>query len=333
MNKLLVILGPTATGKTDLALRLAEKFNGELVACDSRQVYRGLDIGTGKMPGVDISRQSSAVRLKKRNGFWEINGIKIWMYDVADLKEQYSVADYVKDANRVIDEIVLRGKLPIVVGGSGLYIKALLEGLSNLSFPVDLNLRKELEKLSLRELQKKLQKISPQKWDKMNNSDQHNSRRLVRLIELASADFTLEESLSASLRTTVRGGLHTLKIGLTAPREIICQRINEKILEWVENGIVDEVSKLIEKGVNRKRFMELGLEYVVAVEYLERRISFDQMVEKMQNKVRQYAKRQITWFKKERNVCWFDIADRGCVNKVEELVNKWYDNEIKVTPN
>ena len=153
-RQLLVILGPTATGKTDLALLLVKKFNGELVSCDSRQVYKGLDIGTGKYPGAKV---------------------KVWMYDVADPKRQYSVADYVKDANKVINQILAKKKLPIIVGGTGLYLKALLQGFPHLAIPVDRKLRVKLQKLSLEKLQNKLKNLSPQKWEKMNYSDRQNS--------------------------------------------------------------------------------------------------------------------------------------------------------------
>ena len=169
-QKVLVILGPTATGKTDLALILANKFNGELVSCDSRQIYRGLDIGTGKYP-------NSKLQITKSKGFWEIEGIRVWMYDVISPKKQYTVADYVKNADRVIRDIGKRGKLPIVVGGSGLYLKALLEGLPNLAIPIDRNLRKELEILTLEQLQMRLKKLSPERWNLLNDSDRQNKRR------------------------------------------------------------------------------------------------------------------------------------------------------------
>ena len=185
MKKLLVILGPTATGKTDLALYLAKKFNGELVSCDSRQIYGGLDIGTGKMPS-NSTYEVKRIRPCRSNdiGYWEIDGIKIWMYDVVSPKKQYSVADYVKDADRVIGEIRAKGKLPIIVGGTGLYLKAIFEGLPNLAIPVDKKLRNRLAKLSKAELQEKLKKVSPEKWESLNQSDRENSRRLIRAIEL-----------------------------------------------------------------------------------------------------------------------------------------------------
>lgn len=318
MKKIIAVLGPTATGKTDLAFQLARKFQGELIAADSRQVYRGLDIGTGKMP-------SRKMTLEKSKGSWKINGVKVWMYDVVDPKKQYSVASYAKDANQVINKIFKKGKRPILVGGTGLYFKALLEGLSNLGIPMDMQLRKILSSLSLEQLQKRLQELSPKKWKDINNSDRQNPRRLIRAIELSTL------SLRGVKRSRLRSGLiarddKVLKIGLTASREIIYERINNKALEWVELGVVDEVRNLLKKGVTKKRITELGLEYAVIVEYLDEKISLDQMIEKMQNKVRQYAKRQMTWFKKEKEVYWFNITDKNFVPKVEELVNKWYDS-------
>ena len=149
MYKLLVILGPTATGKTDVALNLAKKFNGELISADSRQVYVGLDIGTGKTPSGISDDQ---IKISKRKMYWEIDGIRIWMYDVIDPKDQYNVSKFVKDAEKIIEDMYKRGKLPIVVGGTGLYIKALADGLDNLSVPVDKKLRKELENLTKKNL-------------------------------------------------------------------------------------------------------------------------------------------------------------------------------------
>jgi len=321
MQKLLTILGPTSVGKTGLALRLAKKFNGELVACDSRQVYKKLDIGTGKMPDVDVSCQSSAIRRKKGNGFWEIEGIKIWMYDVADPKRQYTVYDFVKDASKVISGVERRDKLPIIVGGTGLYLKAILSGLPNLAIPLDLDLRKKLEKLSLKKLQEKLQKISPKKWEKMNNSDRQNPRRLIRAIEIASTDFTSEESL----RATVRGGFNTLKIGLTAPRESLYQRIDERVVSRIDQGMVDEAKSLHKSGLSFKRMRQLGLEYGVLANYLEGKITSEQeLVKILQGKIHGYARRQITWFKKEKNILWFDITDQNFPANVEKEAAKWY---------
>lgn len=314
MKKILIIVGATSTGKTDLALRLAKKFDGELVACDSRQVYRGLDIGTGKLPG-------QPAKITKGDGFWEIDGIKIWMYDVVVFKKQYTIYDYVKDASRVIDKILKRGKLPIIVGGSGLYLKALIEGLPNLSIPVDLKIRKELERLSLGNLQKKLQKLSPKKWEGMNNSDRQNSRRLVRAIEIISIGFTSDNGSKGLLR----GSFKTLKIGLTAERDILYKRIDERVISRINQGMLNEAKKLQTKGLTLKRMKQLGLEYGILADFLEGKIREQELIKIMQSKIHGFARRQLTWFKKEKEVTWFDVTDKNYIKKIDKLTSKWYD--------
>lgn len=299
INKLLVIVGPTATGKTDLGIYLAKKFNGEIIACDSRQVYRGLDIGTGKMPS---GNEKWDVRSGK--GFWEINGIKVWMYDVVNLKVRYTVADYIKDASKIIEKIVSKNKLPIIVGGTGLYLKGLLEGFSNLNIPTSDKLRRELESYSLYQLQTKLQNLSSEKWNNLNNSDRNNKRRLLRSIELILMYPYIKHNNKGE---GISNKFDILKIGLTAPRDILYKKINSRVFDWLKQGIVDEVKNILQKGISKNRIKELGLEYAVILDYLEEKISYKQMIEIMQTKVRQYSKRQLTWFKKERPVFWFDI--------------------------
>lgn len=321
MKKILVILGPTATGKTNLALYLAKKFNGELVACDSRQVYAGLDVGTGKAPNGQWTMDNG--QREKGKGYWEIGGIRVWMYDIVLLNKQYTVADYVKDAKRVIGEIRDRGKLPIIVGGTGLYAKALMEGLSSLDTPINKKLRQRLNFLSLKQLQKQLQKIAFEKWQSLNHSDKNNPRRLVRAIELKVSKRDLGNK--GNLRNQgLAKKFDILKIGLNASRDILYEKINRRVYEWIEEGILEEVKNLRKQGMSGKRFKVLGLEYAVAVEFLEGKVDFDEMLEKMKNKVRQYAKRQMVWFKREKNIFWFDISDKDYLYQVENLVTKWY---------
>lgn len=313
-KKILVILGPTATGKTDVALVLARKFNGELVSCDSRQVYQGLDIGTGKLPG------SEKWKVKCGSKKWEVGGINIWMYDVVSFKKQYTVYDYVKDTDSVIAGILARRKLPIIVGGTGLYLKGLLYGFSNLGIPIDINLRKSLERLSLDDLQKKLQELSKDKWGKLNLSDQKNSRRLVRAIEL-------ELSPRRSPYGHLRGGMKsydTLKIGLSAPREFLYKRIDERVISRIDQGMIEEAESLYKKGLSLKRMRQLGLEYGVLADYLDNKITKDDLIKIMQGKIHHYARRQITWFKKEKDVGWFDITIKDFAQEVEKKVAKWY---------
>lgn len=312
-NKILVILGPTATGKTDLGLALAKKFNGELISADSRQVYKGLDIGTGKMPGKFES-------LKKENRKWIIDGIAIHLYDVVNPKTKYSVAHFVRDAERAIKEISQKNKLPIIVGGTGLYIRALLQDLPNIYIPINKSLRELLDKLTLNQLQERLRKQNPQQWHNMNYSDRQNPRRLIRYIEIASA--TLNNLPPRKHEYDV------LKIGLTAPREILYQRSDQRVLSRINHGMVEEAKTLHKNILSLKRMKQLGLEYGVLADYLVGRIETqEELIRILQNNIHDYIRRQLTWFKKEKNVIWFDITDKKFLYKVEEIVSKWYDNK------
>ena len=315
MKKLLVILGPTATGKTDLALKLTKKFNGELVSCDSRQVYKGLDIGTGKMP-------RRIGNLKKEEGRWIIDGIPIYGYDLISSKKQYTVADYMKDANRIIDGVVDRKKLPIVVGGTGLYLKALVYGLSNLSIPIDKKSRQKLEKLSVNQLQDYLKELSPKKWQSLNYSDKQNPRRLIRAIELISGK---NNKVSIKNEGLVKK-FNILRIGLTAIREVLYQRANERVISRIEQGMIKEAETLNKKGLSLNRMRKLGLEYGALADFLTGKIKTkEELVKILQGKIHSFIRRQITWFKKEKEINWFDITDKNYPIKVENLITKWYD--------
>lgn len=307
MSKVLIILGPTSTGKTDLALKLAKKFNGELVSCDSRQVYRGLDIGTGKLP-------NKKSKLIKQDGRWIINGINVWMYDIASPKRQYNVSRFVKNAEKIIKKILKKGKLPIIVGGSGLYIKALLEGLSNLSVLVNLDLRKKLEKLSKADLQINLKKISPEKWESLNYSDRQNPRRLIRAIELVGVKPSTPKMQS----------FYALKIGLTTAREILYRRADERVISRIKQGMINEAKNLRDNGLKLDRMKQLGLEYRVLADYLKGEINKNELIKTLQGKIHDFARRQITWFKKEKDVIWFDITAKDFPVNVEKEVAKWY---------
>lgn len=321
MKKLLVILGPTSTGKTDVALALAKKFNGELVSCDSRQVYKDLDIGTGKMPGKEVS-------VKKHKGYWVLDtvgeapadAVKIWMYDVVDFKKQYTVFHYISDAKKVIDDIESRGKLPIIVGGTGLYLKAFLEGMSNLSVPIDKNLRQILKKLTVKELQDKLKNLSSLKWESLNNSDKHNSRRLIRAIELVAIS-------SSNIRKTPQGLVKNheiLKIGLNSSKEKLYAKVDQRVVSRIKLGMIEEAEILHEKGLTVKRMRQLGLEYGLLADYLEKKITIEGLIAKMQSKIHQFVKRQQTWYKKDTQIEWFEISNNDYLKKLEKRVYRWY---------
>ncbi len=315
--KALVIVGPTATGKTDIALNLAKRLNGELIACDSRQVYKGLDIGAGKAPG---SVLSTKYQVFKGEGYWEIDGIKVYMYDVFDPKKRYTVYDYVKDASLVACEILDKGKLPIIVGGTGLYLKGLLEGFSNLDYGIDEGLRKELEALSLLELQELLKKKNLGKWEGLNESERKNKRRLIRRIEIISAPKKNESKIKGLL------GFDILKIGLTSDKESLDKRIAERVESRILLGMIEEAERLHRNGLSILRMKELGLEYGVLSDLLEGRISREEFSKVLKTKIYQYAKRQMTWFKKEKEVCWFDINSSNFLENLEKVVVDWYNS-------
>lgn len=274
-------------------------------------------------------RRRAKREVRRGNKKWEVGGVNIWMYDVVSPKIQYTVADYVKDVNRVIEGIRVRGKLPIIVGGTGLYLKALLYGLSNLSVPIDLKLRKKLEKLNVYALQQRLKKISPEKWQDMNSSDRQNPRRLVRAIEL-------EISPRRSPYGHLRGGTASddvLKIGLTTPRKVLYQKVDERVVDRITEGMIDEAKNLHKNGLTYRRMKQLGLEYGALADYLDHKISTTQeLIKIMQNKIHGYIRRQVTWFKKEKDVYWFDITEKNLLDKVEKMITKWY-HQADVTKN
>lgn len=301
MKKILVILGPTATGKTTLALKLAKQFEGELIACDSRQVYKGLDIGTGK------------------------DNANAWMYDVVDPKQQYSVSDYIKAATKIIEHVLLEDKLPIVVGGTGLYLKALLGDLGNIRVPINPKLRGELAAFSIGELQTKLKARSPITWKKMTQSDKQNKRRLLRSIELVN--MYGHTNIKTRQKTKAKKW-NTLKIGLTAPRPFLNQKIDVRLDARVKQGLIEEGRKLLKSGLSTKRMRQLGLEYGVLANLLKDEINQQQFISILKIKIHQFAKRQMTWFKKyEADARWFDISKRDYQKEIVRLVKKWYDSQ------
>lgn len=317
MKKLLVILGSTSTGKTDLALRLAKKFNGDLISADSRQVYKFLDIGTGKEPSQNSKRKT---QIEKNNGFWEIDDIKVWMYDVVKPNQRFNLYEYILKASEIIKKISSEKKLTVLVGGTGLYIRSLLEGISDLGTGENINLRVEFEKLSLDEIRGK---IDPRVLSGLNNSEIHNKRRLIRIFEKLLMD-PVKLSFPG-----IGKDFDVLKIGLKTDMKILEKKIKERVIKRIEEGMIEESEKLLaEKKLSYERMDELGLEYRYIAKYLKGEIkSKENLIEILSLKIRQFAKRQATWFKKEQNVIWFDILEKGFMEKVEKKVRDWYNNK------
>ncbi len=325
MNKLLVICGPTGVGKTSLALRLAKKFNGEIVSADSRQVYKGMDIGTGKdLPAnskfkILNPKQFQISNFKFQIGYYLFAGIRTWLLDVVTPAQEFSVADYVNLAWKVISDIWKRKKLPIIVGGTGFYIKGLVDGIETLGVPPDWELRQKLQDLSVQKLFEMLARIDPEKAASMNASDRKNPRRLIRAIELASK--TPKRALVPRRYT-----LNPIFIGLKAPYKTLYQRIDKRINEQIKMGAEKEVRKLLKQGCAWDLPAMTAMGYGVWREYFEDKKSLAEVVQKWKFDEHAYARRQMTWFRRDPKIHRFDITRRGWQKKVEQLIKAWYNS-------
>lgn len=322
MKKLLVICGPTSTGKTSLAFKLAKEFNGEIVSADSRQVYIGMNIGTGK----DIP---SGVRLKKglfaKWGYYEVEGIKIWGYDLVDPRRDFSVAQYLKIARRIIDEIIKKEKLPILVGGTGLYIKGVVDGIQTAEVPKNDRLRKNLEGRSTEELFELLANLDSTKAGSMNSSDKMNPRRLIRAIEVAQHQLTRK----SFVKHNIGEKYNVLVVGLMASWEDLFKKIEERVRIRVELGIKNEIQKLLKYGVKWEDQSMVAMGYGQWRDFFEGAVPEEYVIDEWTRAEKAYAKRQMTWFKKDTRIKWFDIIDKNLFGSVESLIKKW-DNQPNV---
>jgi len=309
MQKVLVICGPTASGKTDLALTLAKKFNGEIISADSRQVYRGMDIGTGK----DLPKNS-----KFEGGSYQIAGISLWGYDLISPKEEFSVAQFVAYAKKVIAEIHQRGKLPIVVGGTGLYIRGLIDGIETASIPRNEELRRNLVGRSTNELFEPLAQLDPIKAASLNTSDKKNPRRLVRAIEISQWRLSRGQVRRPSQK------FDSLFVGLSAPKEILFERIDARVNARIKRDFLKEVKGLLDKGIDWEYQAMSSLGYRQLRDYFEGRLNLNEAFARWAKEEKKYTKRQLTWWKHDKRVNWFDITKVGWQKKVENLVKKWY---------
>ena len=287
-NKILVIVGSTASGKSDLAVELALKFNGEIISADSRQVFKGLDIGSGKITQA------------------ERRGVPHHLLDVVYPRTIFTVTKFQKLARKKITEILAKGKLPIVCGGTGLYIKAIID---NVDFPKvkpDLKLRADLEKKSTDELLKILQKLDSAKASEI---DSKNPRRLIRAIEISTS-----LGLGNLVTKFPLGNLITkwemLQIGIKIDREVLKEKIANRFLKRVKQGIIQEAKKLHQTGLTYKRFSEIGLAHKYLALYLQGKISKEEFIRESIKAEQKYAKRQMTWFQRDQRIHWFALTDK-----------------------
>ncbi|CAG8999058.1 MAG: tRNA dimethylallyltransferase [Candidatus Celerinatantimonas neptuna] len=281
---LLVILGPTASGKTSLAIELAHQLNGEILSADSRQVFRGMNLGSGK----DLE---------------EYGNIPYHLIDIVEPLSDYSVFHYQQDFFRCYQHICQHHKLPIMVGGTGLYLDAIIQNYALKEVPINQLLRDELQTLTLERLQKKLLALKP---DQHNSTDLLVRPRVVRAIEIAMAE---KEPTPAPDYPTI----HPLILGIQWPRPELRARITTRLKQRFDEGMINEVEQLHQQGVSYERLEFFGLEYRFIARYLKGELNYNDMFQKLNSQIHQFAKRQDTWFRKMQRrgetIHWLDAHD------------------------
>ncbi|MFA5696719.1 MAG: tRNA (adenosine(37)-N6)-dimethylallyltransferase MiaA [Bacilli bacterium] len=285
--KIIVVLGTTASGKTTLGIKLARDFNGEIISADSRQVYRGMDLGTGK----DLEEYTFTYRGKTIS-------IPYHLTDIRQPMTNFTLAHWLKLTHRAITDIIARGKTPIVVGGTALYLDALIKNYALSTAKTDPNLRKKLEKKSLKYLLNQLKKLDPNKYQKI---DRANRRRVQRAVEL-----TILNAGPVMSKTVSANPYNFLILGKTYSRDVLIDRINQRVDIRLDQGMIREVEDLHKNGVTWRRLEGFGLEYRYISRYLRGKLTYDEMVEQLKIATRQFAKRQMTWFRKFKNVKWVE---------------------------
>ena len=298
-----VIIGPTASGKTHLAVNLANACNGEILSADSRQVYREMNIGTGK----DLEEYS-------------VNNIPIpyHLIDICEPGEKYNINIYFKDFVRSLADIRSRTKLPILCGGSGLYVQTALEGNELSSVPVNNNLRQQLNKLGKKELQDHFDLIAPNLQEKL---DKTSTKRIIRAIEI---DYFLQSNPIPVLN---KPNINPVLFGIDISRNERRDKISRRLKERLENGMIEEVQKLQQK-ISNEDIKYYGLEYLFVTEYLEKKYDFNELFRRLEVAIHQFSKRQMTWFRKMEKdgytIHWINhtISLEQKLNYIREILNE-----------
>ena len=298
-KNLVIVLGPTAVGKSATAIHLATEFNGEIINCDSMQVYKGFDIGTDKIP------------LEQRNN------IPHHLLDIADPATQFTAADFVNKAFEAVGFIRKKKKLPIIVGGTGLYLKALLEGL----FPegkkdpaIRSKLEQRVKKEGLEPLRELLVKVDPVYAKKIGERDK------IRIIRALEVFYATQKPISEHLANTssLFHDFHILKIGLKLERCVVYRKIEARVDRMFEKGIVKEVQTLLAEGVEADSPPFRALGYKQVLKHLRGDVSLEEAIELTKKETRHYAKRQMTWFRKMEGICWFEPDDFASIAEFVE---------------
>lgn len=285
------IFGPTAVGKTSLSIELAKQLNGEIISADSMQVYRGMDIGTAK-PTIE-----------------ERQGIPHHLIDVRDPDEEWTVSDFVSECSRISDEVKGKGKTPIIVGGTGLYLWSLIEGFAFPITPADKELRARLETIPTATLYSQLLTIDPAAAAKIHPNDKKRMIRALEVFELTGKPISELQKNRAS--NVERGAQEKALFCLTLPRDLLYKRIEERVDAMLASGLVEEVKGLLAKGYSPTLTSLQALGYKEVVEYLAGRWSKETMVAELKKRTRNFARRQMTWFRRFKDVKWIEAADQA----------------------
>lgn len=303
-NKIIVIAGPTAVGKTYVSVELAKKLNTEVVSADSMQIYKGMNIGTAKVTND------------------EMQGIVHHMINIVNPDENYSVSDFKSDAEKIIDNMLLEDKIPVIVGGSGLYVNSLI---------YDLDFGKAKSDRKIRDyynyyykshgedaLYEKLQKIDPKATEKIHKN---NTKRVIRALEVYDITGTRFSELNTDIRKA-NSKYECILVGLSMDRKLLYERINKRVDEMISEGLVDEVKDMLNKGYHKNLVSMKAIGYKEIIDYLEGNMSLEEAVNILKRNTRRFAKRQYTWFLKDKNVKWFEIKD---INEIDLTVNDVYE--------
>ncbi len=294
-NKLVSIVGTTASGKSSLGIELAEHYGTEIVSADSRQVYRHLDLGTGKVTPEEMAR------------------VKHHLIDILDLNEPFSMAEFQPLAYAAIDDISSRGMLPLLVGGTGLYTRSVVEGYNLVDVPPNDELRKTLSQKSADELRAILKN-----YGVTEIAGEVSERRMIRMIEKLSAGVSAESESAPRY--------DVLQLGMTFDRDTLYRRIGERLDDRIKAGMIDEVERIVKLGATPEFLEKLGLEYRYTYRYISGQYpSFDDYRAELYKEICHFAKRQMTWFRKEKSIIWLDTAG-DTFTEARELIDRFMEN-------
>jgi len=299
MPKIIAIVGPTSSGKTALGIKLAKKFGGEIISADSRQVYKGLNIGTGKVT--------------KR----EMAGIPHHLIDILSPKRRFSAGEFAKQGEKIIADIVKRGKIPLVVGGTGFYADALLGNVLLPQVPPNPKLRIAFAKKSAAQLFAMLKKLDPAR---AKTIDRHNPVRLIRAIEIAKS-LGKVPPLQKQISFLQKANLEVLWLGMEVSQKELKKKIHVRLLARMKQGMIVEAKRLQAQGLSYKRMEELGLEYRFLSYHLQGKLSKEEMIEKLERSIRNYAKRQMRYLRRNKQINWIK-SEREALLRTRKFLNQ-----------